>query len=168
MLTIPQSRNWNSAHQIFGTFIIVALIGQFVLGFMHHRIYKQTQASTKLAPYHVWLGRVIIPAGIINGFLGFPLALNPKYNWALLALTLLMVVVFGPIMFWRWKRNANQSPPRNPSDSDGYQNRPWNAGPSSSNIDLRGYGQRDHPPQPVNDPPPNYNYQIPTQGRDFV
>ena len=145
------------------------MVGQFALGFLHHRMYKKTQAPTKLAPYHVWLGRVVIPAGIINGFLGFPLALNSKYNWALLALTLLMVIIFGPIWLWRWRRDSKKSPLGNVSDSDGYQSQPWNSGPSSSNIDLGSYNNgQQHPPQPMNYPPPNYSYQAPQEGRTFV
>jgi hypothetical protein len=148
------------------------MIAQFGIGFMHHRIYKQTQATTKLAPYHVWLGRVVIPAGIINGFLGFPLALNPKYNWALLALCLLMVIVFGPLVFWRWRRDARQRKYGlgMASDSDGhagYQSQPWSVGASSSNINLGEYGeQQNYPPQPMNYPPPDY--QTPQQSRQFV
>jgi len=64
-----RSKSWNSAHQIFGLVIIVAMVGQFVLGFLHHRMYKKTLAPTKLAPIHVWLGRAVIPLGIANGFL---------------------------------------------------------------------------------------------------
>jgi hypothetical protein len=145
------------------------MIGQFVIGFMHHRIYKRTQAPTKLAPYHVWLGRVVIPAGIVNGFLGFPLALNSKYNWALLALTLLMIIIFGPVWFWRWRRDSRKMPLGHASDSGGYQNQPWNPGPSSSDINLGGYsGQQNYPPQSMNHPPPDYSYQTPQQGRTFV
>jgi cytochrome b561 len=58
-----------TAHQIFGLVITVAMIAQFVLGFMHHRIYKKTLATTKLAPWHVWIGRLVIPAGVANLFL---------------------------------------------------------------------------------------------------
>ena len=149
------------------------MIAQFILGFMHHRMYKRTQAPTKLAPYHVWLGRFVIPAGIANGFLGFPLALNSKYNWALLALCLLMVIVFLPIVFWRWRRDSNNR--KNglaggtASDSEGYQSQPWNSGPSSSNINLDHYNaQQNYPPQPMptNYPPPGYS--TPQQGRQFV
>lgn len=67
----------NSAHQIFGLFIMVATVGQFVLGFMHHRIYKKTKATTKLAPVHVWLGRLVIPAGVANGFLSVQCRKSP-------------------------------------------------------------------------------------------
>lgn len=44
------------------------VIAQLVLGYLHHRIYKKTQQPTKIAPIHVWLGRIIIPLGIANGF----------------------------------------------------------------------------------------------------
>lgn len=64
-----RTKNFNSAHQILGLMVILLMIGQFVLGFMHHRMYKKTQAPTKLAPIHVWLGRIVIPAGIVDGFL---------------------------------------------------------------------------------------------------
>ena len=45
------------------------LIGQFVLGFLHHRMWKHTGAPTTFSKIHVWLGRVVIPCGIANGFL---------------------------------------------------------------------------------------------------
>jgi hypothetical protein len=45
------------------------MIVQLVLGIMHHRIYKKTQQTTKMAPIHVWLGRIAIACGIANGFL---------------------------------------------------------------------------------------------------
>ena len=64
-----QSRHFNSGHQIFGLLIIIAMIAQSVVGFLNHRIYKQTLSATKLAPIHIWLGRTVIPAGIVNGFL---------------------------------------------------------------------------------------------------
>lgn len=168
-----RSKNWNSGHQIFGLVIIVGLIGQFVLGFMHHRIYKRTLATTKLAPIHVWLGRLVIPAGIANGFLGFPLALNTKYNWALLALVLLVIIVLGPFAFWRWRRDAQKRKTNlatmggHGSDSEGYQSQPWtsSAGPSQSDINLGSYGQGGYPASGQNHPP---IYQHPEQGRSFA
>jgi hypothetical protein len=42
---------------------------QLILGIMYHRIYKQTKQTTKLAPIHVWLGRIVIICGAANGFL---------------------------------------------------------------------------------------------------
>lgn len=68
-LTDFQTKNFNSPHQIIGVIVIAGLIGQFVLGFLHHRVYAKTQAPTKLAPIHVWLGRFVIVLGIVNGFM---------------------------------------------------------------------------------------------------
>lgn len=145
--------HWNSAHQLFGIVIIVAMIGQFILGFMHHRIYKKTQAPTKLAPIHVWLGRVVIPAGIANGFLGFPLALNSKYNWALLTLILFVIIVIAPFAFWRFKRNSNKAATAAAAEGygGGYQSQPWTTDSNAaSDVNLStypgGYGQQNHPP----------------------
>lgn len=63
-----RSNNINSGHQIFGLIITAAVLVQIVLGFLHHRMYKKTKQPTKLAPIHVWLGRIVIPCGIINAF----------------------------------------------------------------------------------------------------
>lgn len=64
-----QTKSYQSAHQIFGIVIILAMIAQFILGFWHHRLHKRTLATTKLAPTHLWLGRLVIPCGIADGFL---------------------------------------------------------------------------------------------------
>lgn len=64
-----QSKSFNDAHQVLGILLYLFLIGQFVMGFMHHRLYKKTQQPTKLAPVHVWMGRIIIPVGVANAFL---------------------------------------------------------------------------------------------------
>ncbi|KAH6722261.1 hypothetical protein DL95DRAFT_352089 [Leptodontidium sp. 2 PMI_412] len=156
-----RTKNFNSAHQIFGIIIIAAMIGQFVLGFLHHRMYKKTQLPTKLAPIHIWLGRVVIPAGIANGFIGFPLALNPKYNWALLACVLLVVVVAGPFAFWRFRRNINKKNAL-AYEPTGYQAQPWvNRSEAQSDISL---GQMDY--QHERNHPPIYQESV--QGRQFV
>jgi len=171
-----RSKNFNSVHQIFGAVIIVAMIAQFVLGFLHHRMYKRTLAPTKLSPIHVWLGRVVIPCGIANGFLGFPLALNPKYNWALVTLVLLVIIVMGPFAFWRWKRNNAKKMNALAADSDsdghgGYHAQPWNTpGASQSDINL---GRMDTGYQPTTGYPPTHGAppmygQPPVEDRQFV
>lgn len=64
-----QSKSFRNPHQIIGIIVLILVLGQFILGFTHHRIYKRTQEPTKLAPIHVWLGRLVIFLGILNGFL---------------------------------------------------------------------------------------------------
>jgi hypothetical protein len=143
------------------------MIAQWIVGFLHHRIYTRTMSPTKLAPIHIWLGRAVILCGIINGFLGFPLALNPKYNWALVTLFLLMIIVIGPFAFWRWKRNNAKKATAMAAGTDGgYQAQPWNSagmGASQSDIDL---GQMDTGYPPTHGP--SMYSQAPTQGRQFV
>jgi len=52
-----------------GLLLALLMIAQFVLGFVHHRIYKQTHQTTKLAPMHVWLGRLLIIVAVVVAFL---------------------------------------------------------------------------------------------------
>lgn len=65
---------------------MLAVVVQFALGFFHHRAYKQTQKTTRMAPIHVWLGRLVIPCGIANGFLyaSYP---SPVYSYILMSPT---------------------------------------------------------------------------------
>lgn len=67
--TYNRSKNFNSAHQILGLLIFIALLAMPVLGHLNHRAFRNTGQSTKLAPIHVWLGRGIILLGVVNGFL---------------------------------------------------------------------------------------------------
>jgi len=64
-----RSKHYNSAHQVLGLMILLAVIVQFSLGYLHHRIYTKTQETTKMAPIHIWLGRAVIPFGAINAFM---------------------------------------------------------------------------------------------------
>lgn len=68
-LTVLQSRNFKDPHQIIGLLVFIFVLGQFTLGFMHHRMFKKSQQPTKLAPVHVWLGRFVILLGVVNAFL---------------------------------------------------------------------------------------------------
>lgn len=61
--------NFDSYHQILGFFIVFFILGQFSLGFLHHRQHRRTQLPTKFGKIHLWFGRLIILLGIMNGFL---------------------------------------------------------------------------------------------------
>jgi len=141
-----RSKKFTSAHQIFGVIITIAMIAQFVVGYFHHRIYTQTQRTTILRTVHLSLGPILIGCGIANGFLGFPLALNPKYFWAMLALTLLMLIIILPLLFWRYKRNSNSRKTASAVGMDtGYIAQPWTMGDNRSDIDL---GHMNYPASP--------------------
>jgi len=104
-----RTKQFNSAHQIFGLLIIIGELVSFVLGYLHYRILKRTESPiTKLRPVHVWLGRIVIPAGIINGYLGFPLALNPNYDYILAGLTVVIGIPTLIILLWKARRRARK------------------------------------------------------------
>ncbi|KAI1331764.1 iron reductase domain protein [Xylariaceae sp. FL0255] len=119
-----RSKSFNTAHQILGIIIFIAGLTQFLLGFFHHRTFKKTQQTTKLAPIHVWLGRLVIILGVANAFTGFPLALAPRYDFALLALVLTIFPAIGFLLLVKkiWKKLSKVA--KN-DGSNGYKMEPW-------------------------------------------
>jgi len=68
------------------------------------------------------------------------LALNPKYNWALLAIVLLVIILLGPLAFWRYKRNAQKAKTEAAMGATGYQAQPWtNTAQSDINLNQMNY-----------------------------
>jgi len=79
---------WNG-HAILGTVIYGLLWTMPILGILHHYKYISTKNSYIYAWIHVWLGRILILAAIINGGLGLQLGYyelpNPKLAKARIA-----------------------------------------------------------------------------------
>ena len=46
------------------------------LGYLHHQMYKKNHQRTWLAVVHVWVGRILLILGLINGGLGLQAANN--------------------------------------------------------------------------------------------
>jgi len=77
---------WNDPHPRLGLAILAIAFFQPIFGFVHHRIYKKraqnvdagkpTKAPgrTPVGRVHLWVGRILIALGIINGGLGIRLA----------------------------------------------------------------------------------------------
>ncbi|KAF2671316.1 CBD9-like protein [Microthyrium microscopicum] len=63
-------------HIVLGILVFTLLWIQPILGYMHHRMFRQEQKRTLWSYGHIWLGRTMITLGIINGGLGFLLAQN--------------------------------------------------------------------------------------------
>ncbi|KAI1089295.1 putative iron reductase domain protein [Rostrohypoxylon terebratum] len=89
--TYNRSKGFNNAHQIIGLSIFIFLFAQFTLGFLHHRKFKETKKTTKFAPYHRWLGRLVLALGGINAVLGFKLAQSEEYIFVYTVLTLVIL-----------------------------------------------------------------------------
>lgn len=61
-------------HPIIGIVLFVLIFFQPIFGFLHHSLYKKHNSRTLSSYVHLWLGRIVITLGIINGGLGFMLA----------------------------------------------------------------------------------------------
>jgi len=57
-------------HPIIGIVVFILVFLQPFLGFVHHLLFKKHQSRTLWSYVHIWLGRVAITLGIINGGLG--------------------------------------------------------------------------------------------------
>ncbi|KAI1121511.1 hypothetical protein F5Y10DRAFT_100554 [Nemania abortiva] len=121
-----RSKKFNTAHQVIGIIVFISVIAQFGLGYFHHRIYKKTQQPTKMAPIHVWLGRGVIVLGIANGFTGFPLALSPNYDFALLGVVSFVLPVFLlTLLLSKVFRKFMQKVKQPEGENNGYDMEPW-------------------------------------------
>jgi hypothetical protein len=63
-------------HPVIGIVVFVMVLAQPVLGRLHHNGYMATGGRTAFSHAHMWVGRVLITLGVINGGLGFLLAGN--------------------------------------------------------------------------------------------
>ncbi|KAI8946003.1 hypothetical protein F4801DRAFT_566055 [Xylaria longipes] len=63
-----------NAHPIIGIVLLVALFFQPIFGVLHHRRFKKLKRRTWVSHVHLWIGRLGITLGIINGGLGLALA----------------------------------------------------------------------------------------------
>jgi hypothetical protein len=67
-------RVMNQAHAIIGIVLLIALLIQPFTGLLHHVAFRKRFRRTGSSFVHIWLGRLVITVGIINGGLGLWLA----------------------------------------------------------------------------------------------
>ncbi|KAK4168211.1 hypothetical protein QBC43DRAFT_296882 [Cladorrhinum sp. PSN259] len=103
-----RSKKFNTAHQIIGLLVTILMVVQFFLGFVHHRIYKQTHQTTRFAPIHVWLGRIVIVVAVVVAFLGFPLALSENGQIILAVVVVIVAIVTVSLLVWKWYSGRRQ------------------------------------------------------------
>ena len=87
----------DSYHAVIGILLFVFLWLQPIFGLIHHIGFKSHQRRTASSYIHLWIGRLSITLGIINGGLGFLLARNlgpgPKVYGVFAAIIWLLYVV---------------------------------------------------------------------------
>ncbi|KAF4545850.1 Integral membrane protein [Lasiodiplodia theobromae] len=64
----------SETHPTIGKVVLVMLFIQFILGHLHHRFFKKNTRRGYWSHGHLWLGRIVITLGIVNGGLGLELA----------------------------------------------------------------------------------------------
>lgn len=80
-------------HPILGVVILALVAFQPLLGYLHHRQYKRTQARSTVSHLHLWNGRLLMVLGIVNGGLG--LAVSGASSMAKLGYTIVAAVMGG-------------------------------------------------------------------------
>ncbi|KAK4984241.1 hypothetical protein LTR66_008568, partial [Elasticomyces elasticus] len=68
----------DNAHPRIGIFLLLVLAFQPPLGYVHHIYFKRLRRRTLWSYAHLWLGRIAITLGIVNGALGLQLANNTQ------------------------------------------------------------------------------------------
>lgn len=139
----------NQAHPIIGIVVWVFLTFQPILGIIHHRYFKKYKRRTVWTYAHLWLGRIVITLGIVNGALGLSLANNSQGGlvaYSIIA-ALIWLVWMGAAVYGELKRRRTRKAPEHPP---AYQqqavplgpqpSRPYHQGGPSSAMSNPSYG----------------------------
>lgn len=70
----PQAHVWSYAHPIIGLVLLAVLFFQPWSGLLHHLGFKRDPRRGFFSYAHIWIGRIAIILGIINGGLGLQLS----------------------------------------------------------------------------------------------
>ena len=83
-------------HPIIGIVVLILVFLQPIFGFLHHALFKKYQCRTLWSYVHIWLGRIAITLGIINGGLGLQWAdsMNMSSKGGIIAYAVIAVVVW--------------------------------------------------------------------------
>jgi hypothetical protein len=119
-------------HPIIGIIVFVLLFFQPILGFVHHLQFKKHSRRTIWSHGHLWLGRIVITLGIINGGLGLLLASDAPVSFRPTRSQIIAYGVVAGIMWLLWvasavigerkrakaavRMNVGGSPPRHKED----------------------------------------------------
>ena len=92
----------HSYHPVIGLILFAFLFFQPVLGYIHHLRYKKYQCRTVWSYGHLWLGRIGITLGMINGGLGLFLASDAPLGFAPSRGQIIAYGVVAGIMWLLW------------------------------------------------------------------
>jgi hypothetical protein len=100
-----RSKHFNSGHQIIGLLLVVVLIGQWAGGFLHHRHFTRSGVpwinGLPIKGHRMIVGPLILVLGLVNGAVGFRLAVANQYNRLYIPIAIVVMVVLTAIIFLR-------------------------------------------------------------------
>jgi hypothetical protein len=85
-----QSHSISIVHQYIGLAVTAAVLAQLVLGWRHHVTFLRIKTGTWMSKVHVYLGRVVLPLGMVNIFSGLKLR---DYGWLTLGSCLAVMII---------------------------------------------------------------------------
>lgn len=91
-------------HPILGLVIFAVMFVQIAGGILHHLFFRKYLRRTVISHIHIWLGRILVTAGIINGGLGLLMAYRRPTIGQIVAYSVLaglVWVVFIIVGFWK-------------------------------------------------------------------
>lgn len=91
-----------TSHPIIGLVIFGLMVLQVAAGMTHHWIlYKKYLRRTHMARVHLWIGRILITLGMINGGLGFKLS-APDYRYGVKVASKAELAAYGGACGFMW------------------------------------------------------------------
>jgi len=108
-------RQLNNAHPILGIVVFALLFFQPILGLLHHWLFRKYSRRVVWSYGHLWLGRIIITLGIINGGLGLRLARNSKSGeiaYGVVAAVMWLAYVASAVVGELRRRKARKNSPQ--------------------------------------------------------
>ena len=96
----------HSYHPVIGLILFALLFFQPIMGYIHHLKYKKYQCRTIWSYGHLWLGRIGITLGMINGGLGLFLASDAPLGFAPSRSQVIAYGVIAGIIWLLWATAA--------------------------------------------------------------
>ncbi|KAL1797220.1 hypothetical protein ACET3X_003826 [Alternaria dauci] len=133
----------DSYHAIIGMVVFALIFFQPILGWMHHVLFKKYNHRTLWSYAHIWIGRIAITLGIINGGLGLLLAGNsPDGEIAYGVVAGVMWVTWVAAAIWgemRRKKAAQLAEQQRPEKLTEERRESDNSRSDASDTDLNGH-----------------------------
>jgi len=89
-------------HAIIGILLFALLFFQPIFGFLHHVLFRKYGRRQTSSYLHIWLGRICITLGMINGGLGLRLARRTGSYGAPTAASNQQVIAYGVVAGIMW------------------------------------------------------------------